>query len=142
MIKWQEDYWKPFEVKSIEVTKRRHAKKIKKAKDISYNEIVNVWFERDVIQRVISGSPEGYGRFWFSDIFLADLKVDKKGALMKSSLNQLKSTVNYATRAVITERLISCGYPKSWDTAFYMTHYNKINALMKRIMKRIIKEYI
>lgn len=143
MAKWNEDYWtKPFGVMNPEQTRMKHSGRIMKAKDIPYDEIVHPFFEDNVTQYVISGFPGRLaGSGWFSG-FSERTKTDEKGALMKSSVKELKSVVNWRTREEITNQLVSHGYPKSWDTAFYMAHYNKINEMMKRIVKDIVTNYV
>jgi len=142
-MRWNEDYWtKPFGVMNPEQTMEKHQGRILKAKDIPYEEIIDPYFEEQVIQNVISGFPgRNAGSLWFYG-FEERANVDKKGALMKSSVKELKTVVNWRTRELITDNLIRNGYPASWDTAFYMAHYNKINNMMKRITKEIVRNYM
>ena len=141
MVKWVEEYWRPMGIKSYESTYEKHYGQIKKAKDIPYKEIVDDYFEEEVIQHVHSGFPGRIGGSgWFSGVFQPEVK--EKGGITKTTLRSLKGTVNWRTRELITHNLVQHGYPKSWDTAFYMAHYEKINNMMKRIVKEIVKNYV
>lgn len=141
MVKWKEEYFRPFGIKSPEATTERHYGRIQKAKDIPYKEIINDYFEGDVTSHVISGFPGRVsGSAWYSGVFAP--QVREKGAMTKTTMRELKGAVNFRTREQITENLIKGGYPKSWDTAFYMAHYDKINAMMKRIVKEIVTNYL
>lgn len=139
MVRWEESYFRPFGVKSPEATREKHYGRIKKAKDIPYNEIIHPYFEENIISKML-GQSGGPGSLWFGSVFTQEVR--ERGAITKRTLKELEGAVNWRTREEIQASLVRNGYPKSWDTAFYMAHYNKINALMKRITKELVKHYV
>ena len=141
-MKWNESNWRPYGVLNPSKTRQTHAGKITQAKKIPYNEIIHDYFEDNVIQRVIGALGGPGGSMWFEYAFRNRASTDKKGAISKRSLSELKTRVNYCTREEIQKSLEYNGYPPSWDTAFYMAHYTKINALMKRITKELVRNYL
>lgn len=133
-MKWNSDYWKPFGVMNPERTMSTHQKKIDKAKDIPYNEIIYSCFEDDVISTVRQKHLFGMNSY-----IRDNLGTDEKGRINRQSMKDIKQLVNNVTRDKIKEELISNGYPASWDTAFYMLHYKRINSMMMKITKEIVK---
>jgi len=136
-MKWNDDYWKPFGVMNPEKTMQKHQKKIEKAKDIPYNDIIHEYFEDNVLSNILDKYIYGYNS-WIRD----SVKKEAYGKINKYGLKQIKQVVNMATRDEIKNNLVQQGYPASWDTAFYMAHYKKINKLMERITKEIVRHYL
>lgn len=122
----------PFGVKDTWSTERTHSDRIEKAKKIPYKTIVDRDFVNNVIGTVLEGN-------WFKYI---TSKIEKSGTLTKSPLKDLRQMVKWQTQYQISKNLQKHSYPKSWDTAFYMCHYSKINNLMEYITELIVKKYV
>jgi len=121
----------PFTLKSYDDTYIRHSGRVSKTNKVPYKLIVDKNFQKNVIDKVVYG----YG----FDQLVSD--VTDRGKLMKSHLRSLRISVKWATHVVIGKQLTKYSYPKSWDTAFYVTNYEKINSMMERITQKIVKKY-
>lgn len=124
-----------FSVKAPQATKKKHSPEIKRMKErynVKYDDIIEYRFGYDVMDRM-SMSPNFC---WLRE------RIIEKGHLTKTDLRKIKKTVNRVTRKTIKDILEIYNIPGSYDIAFYMAYYPKVNALMKKITKEIIRDYI
>jgi len=130
-----------FKVLNEAATRNKHAKTIQrmKASGLRFEDIIDRYFEDQALQDSIY--PQGQrGSMWFSYFFVPHVK--EKGKLTKPLLRELKTRVNGVVYESIMKNLEYNGYPKSWATAFYMAYYSKINNIMTRITKEIVRNYL
>lgn len=120
----------PFGLKDYDKTYHRHSDKISKAHNIPYTLVVDKDFSEDVIFKV-----EHSGLNWLIN------NVQQRGKLMPMHIRKLRIDVKWATQYVIQQRLMKYSYPKSWQTAFYVSNFAKINKLMEKITQRIVKDF-
>ena len=124
-----------FSVKAPQATKKKHSPEIRRMKErynVKYDDIIEYRFGYDVMDR-ISIDPNFS---WLRE------RIIGKGHLTKTDLREIKKIVNRVTRKAIKEILGINNIPVSYDIAFYMAYYPKVNALMKKIAKEIIRDYI
>jgi len=124
-----------YKIKNLEGTRDKHHGRIKKLKEksVKYDDIIENRFADDV-EDILVSKP------WFYRYFKED--IYKKGKLTQSDIRSLKTAVNDATRTAIKGSLEFNDLPPSYDTAFYVANYNKINNMMKKVTKEIIKDYL
>lgn len=122
----------PFTLKSYDNTHFRHYTQIKKTNQVPYKLIIDSSFANEVITRVKRG---------YSFRNALDDAMDR-GQLMKSHLRAIRVDVKWTVHKMIGERLKKYSYPKSWDTAFYVSNYEQINSLMERITQKLVKRFI
>ena len=122
-----------FKIQDYSYTKKRHAKQIQKIRDsgITYRDIISYEIIDDLVCDV-QGEP------WWSFLFVREMEKNK---LTQSLLKQIKSRVNQVMREYIARNLVLEGLPASYDTAFYIIHYDRINNLMNMITKELVKDY-
>ena len=127
-----------FGVKNERATRNKHAKTIERMKKagVKYNDIIDRFFEEGLLQSCLYPTDS----MWF--IYVFKPMVKEAGKLTKSHLRELKTYVNAVTYDLIQKSLIYNGYPKSWTTAFYMTYYTRINNMMTRVAKEIVRNYL
>lgn len=118
-----------FKVRDLRATKSKHRVQIQKSKNVPYSEIIDYYAE-DNISSDILGSTQWHFRY-----------MQSKNKLNKTLVKELKSLVNYKTREYIGKALVYRNYPKSWDTAFYVSHKTKVDALMKRVVKELMRHF-
>jgi len=120
-----------FKVKNLQATRDKHASKIKKMKqqDVKYNDIMDRFVDEMILSDVHNSTQYQYRA-------RSDLKKDK---VKQMDINAVKQIVNWKTREVITKALEYNDLPKSWDTAFYIDNYKKINDVMKKVTKELIR---
>lgn len=123
-----------FSIRSIEDTTNKHIEHINKLKkdkqilkkildQLEENNISEIWQNHAFV-----GYSYAYG-------IVKRLRVNKT----QKDLKALKNPINYVTRAHIEYLLQYYNIPKSYATAFYCIYYNRINKLMKRNLKEMIK---
>ena len=128
-------------VKDFQATKQKHQKTIDRMNktDLKFEDILDSDSYENIALDVCFPSGER-GSLWFS--YIMKPKILERGKVMQNHINSLRTAVNGRTREIIKRLIVAEGYPKSWDTAFYIKYYNKINKLMIRATKTIIKDYI
>ena len=130
-----------FKIKDEASTRSKHAATIRRMKEagVKYSDIIDYYFDQELLTQVMFPSGQR-GNMWFTYYFQP--KVKEAGTLTKTMLRELKSTINGTTRMMIQRSLEYNGYPKSWDTAFYMAYKPKIDSMMTRTAKEIVRNYL
>jgi len=123
-----------FKIKNPEATKNKHASQIKKVKqsDLKFDDVFGRYGEDMIISDVANSTQYQY-------TVKKSLQKDKPSSF---DVRQLKHIINWKTRQKIEKALKDESLPKSWDTAFYMANYNKINNMMKKATKELIRDYL
>lgn len=115
-----------FKLRNIDKTRENHASQMLKVKSqIKFDDILDEWAIENIASNI-----QNYGYYQYNTRIDGRWHDKTKQAVIK----ELKSLVNQYTRAYIQERLDGNGYPKSWDTAFYMVYFDKVNKLMKTMI--------
>ena len=127
MVKKSDMNWN-FKLKDARKTRAKHNKTIQRLDkfDVKYNEVIDRFADDMILGKILRST---YWKYHYSG---------KPKKLSKTLVKEIKSMVNYRTREHIVSGLKSNNYPKSWDTAFYMAHKTKIDAMMKRIAKKAV----
>ena len=112
-----------FSIKSYDSTRAKHESRIRTlgAKGIKYRDIIDVYTEDNIISEIVGSTQFNY---YYKELF--------EGGISKSNVRTLKTFVNYKTKEEIERNLDYIGITKYNSTAFYVSHYKRINALMKR----------
>jgi len=125
-----------FALKDFEATRLNHLGKIERLKR--------------AIKKLNGESIYGFEMDWgnFQEIVEYHAKMtsfynysllDEKGWVNqlspKQRLRMVKTFINDQTRQQIVRELENRELPKSWDTAFYLLFYKKINRIMKDLAK-------
>ena len=124
-----------FKLKDFEATNKQHNSRIKKVRQaIDFDTLMGSnWIEE--VEYYLKTGGLGVGSYWHT------FSVQKEDGNLynfresKSKLRMVKTVINNATRAFITNSLKFHELPESWDTAFYLAYYSKINMGMKRLAK-------
>lgn len=135
-MKVPSNYNYDFKVRDYQSTKMKHLGKIKRMKEyynVNYNDIIDDRFLYDLMDVIIS-KPNFYQ--WLRP------RVIDKGYLSKTDLRELKTIINSAVKTAIQGSLRFNNIPESYDTAFYIDNYSKINNIMKQMTKEIIRDCI
>lgn len=124
-----------FKLRGPEGTRQRHIVQINKLKNrgITFDDILprqppqgDYIAEQAIEQERLQRNP-----YFIHNIY-------ESGRWKECSQNvakEMKAAINSATRDEIKFQLKEKGLPESYDTAFYILHYKKTNALMKKILK-------
>ena len=122
------DFSWAFQVKDAGATRHNHKERIKKIKhfNIGFHNGIDR-FADDMIVGAILRS--GWWKYNYHN---------KPQKLTKTLVKTIKNVVNNTTRGHIRKNLKGAGYPVSWDTAFYMVHKTRVDALMKKIAKKLV----
>ena len=103
--------------------------------DLRYNYIIGTEFADEVVTSMVLDYP--------TNMCISRIKKEiKEVGLTQVLLNNIKQRVNYRTRQIIQRNLEYYDIKKSWNTAFYVLHYDKINKIMKLATKKLIREYL
>lgn len=122
-----------FKIRNFAATKQKHQKQIKKLKElvITYDDVIRSNVEDFIVTRIMTDGS------WWRYYFVP--RVKEKDRLTQSMLKELKSRVNDAMKYYIRSSLEWNKVPISYFTAFYIAYYKRINALMKRATKQLIR---
>ena len=122
-----------FGVKDYSRSKENHKSRIKTRKNRGrkYRDIIDVYFEDWLTSEIVQSTQF---HFYYEDIF--------KDGVNKSNVRQLKTFVNWKARELIQKGLEFNDLSKYYGTAFYVIHYAKINQLMKKVTRILLKEYL
>ena len=120
-----------FSIKDYDSTRAKHESRIRTlgAKGVKYNDIIDTYTQDNIIGGIVGGTQ------WY----LYYGKLDSK---KQCNVKQIKTLVNYQTKTEIERNLKYYDVSKWYSTAFYVSHYKRINALMKRITKELLKNYL
>lgn len=121
-----------FKLKDYEATKARHIVQIRKVRtQANWDKIIDSnWMEE--IEGMIKNGLRS--TWWEYNIVKEDGRLhDYRNH--QSKLREVKTAINGTTRQFIKAQLKWYGLPESWDTAFYILYYKRINAGMKRLAK-------
>lgn len=116
-----------FKIKDLRATTSKHKVQIQRSKNVPYSEIIHRFMEDNILSDIWSSTQ--WQLRYYRELHTVNNQLVK----------DLKRFVNYFTREAIRRQLVESGYPKSWDTAFYVSHKAKIDAMMKRIVKELIR---
>lgn len=128
MVRKSDMNWN-FKIRDAMATRSKHSGRIRRLqeREVKYSEVIDYYTEQNLLSDL-------YGSTWFQLRY-----ARKKQKLTKTLVKEIKARVNYMTRTYIQRGLEYNGYPKSWDTAFYMRHKTRVDALMKRIAKQLVR---
>jgi len=118
-----------YKLKNLEATTQKHSGKIQRMKksDLKYNDVIDYMFEDELLSQI-------YNSTWFQYRYAREPKK-----ITKSLVRELKTGINGETKRMIERSLEFSGYPKSWSTAFYVKHKKRIDAMMKRVGKQLLR---
>jgi len=122
-----------FAVKDFDSTQYKHRVQIQRIKDsdLKFKEIIDNCAEDSIVSNILN-----------SNYWIFNIGENIKKPVSKSDLRTLKQLVNSFTWKYIRNVLDWYNKPKSWNTAFYISHYKRINAMMTRITKTLIGDYL
>jgi len=134
MKKQKLDY--TFKLKDLEATKNRHIGRIKRLKqaikEINKQSVYGFGVDWANFQEKVEYVAKDTAFYNYlllkSDSWVSELSPKKR-------LRMVKTFINQQTRLMIIRELEARKLPKSWDTAFYILFYKKINSLMKDLVK-------
>lgn len=114
-----------FTLKNYQATRAKHAPQMRRLKQAgaTYSQIVGYDFGGEVLS-------QAYTSGYFQHVLL-------KEKPSKSVVRNIKTLVNGTTYRMIQRSLEFYGYPKSWVTAFYITHKKKIDGMMRTVAKQL-----
>lgn len=117
-----------FELRDYEGTKARHESRALKVKQsIKYADIFNQRTPLTIAEHIKNQT-------WYTWNIREDGRLAKWHE-SKAKTREVKTAVNAATRQYIIDKLKAEGLPKSWDTAVYIAYYNRVNAIMAKVMR-------
>lgn len=122
-----------FSIKDYDATRAKHDSRIRTlgAKGVRYRDIIDVYTEDNIISEIVGSTQFNY---FYKGLF--------EGGISKSNVRTLKTFVNYKTKEEIERNLEYNDLSKWYSTAFYTLFYSKVNQLMKRITKELLKYYV
>lgn len=122
-----------FAVKDFNKTWDKHRVQIQRIKDgnLKFKEIIDNCTEDSIVSNILN-----------SNYWMFNIGESIKKPISKTDLRTLKQLVNSFTWKYIQNALDWYDRPKSWSTAFYVSHYARINAMMVRIAKTLIRDYL
>ena len=126
-----------FNIRSIKETKLKHDRIIKKLKKEYKNELKNILNDVELILEDEILNTFFANNYNYNLHQLNQFKKERKQKHLKS----LKSAINNIARNYITFLLKCKNIPASYATAFYCIYYAKINAIMKKELKNLVKNY-
>jgi len=118
-----------FKIKNITKTRRTHKKRIDKVSKVPYSYVLDRLADDWITSNILRSA------YWINYF-----RNKKRKDLTKTQFKNIKMLVNSHTRVIIRKGLEYEGLPKSWDTAFYMAHKTKVDALMKRITRELLRQ--
>jgi len=122
-----------FAIKDFDSTRYKHRVQIQRIKDstLTFKEIIDNCTEDSIVSNILN-----------SNYWMYNIGENIKKPVSKTDLRTLKQLVNSFTWKYIQNALDWYNKPKSWSTAFYVSHYKRINQMMTRITKTPIKDHL
>lgn len=123
-----------FKVRDPQATRKNHITRIGKLKEkgIKFDDILpkqpkgpDYSGERAIWERL------QYDKYYLHKVYNSE---DWKKCNQQTA-KEMKPRINDATREEIKFQLRQEGISEAFDTAFYMMHYNRVNNLMKKVLK-------